>query len=319
MIAGPGWKGETPKGVKAVMNSETEFAYLLFRTHLFNPADLANAKKIQAGYKAEPLSKFLGKAAPRPTAPVVWPKLADDMLTSPALFPYVNFVLQFCPTNPSERGLMDRFAKLNIGAGKPFDVSKFSPEVQKAVADGIADAGTDLDALTKRINLDEVSSSDLFGTRGYLKNNYLYRFAGAKLGLYGSSGEEAIYFGYFVDANRQPLDTSKSNYTLQFPKGHLPPAHAFWSLTMYDGKSQLLVANPLKRYLLNSTMLKTFKYGSDGSLTFYVQKTAPGTGKVANWLPAPDGPFYAVLRVYMPAPEVLNGTWKKPLLQPSAR
>ena len=76
-------------------------------------------------------------------------------------------------------------------------------------------------------------------------------------------------------------------------------------------------ANPLKRYLLNFTMLKTFKYGSDGSLTFYVQKTAPGTGKVANWLPAPDGPFYAVLRVYMPAPEVLNGTWKKPPLQPS--
>ncbi len=86
---------------------------------------------------------------------------------------------------------------------------------------------------------------------------------------------------------------------------------------MYDGRNQLLVAKPLKRYLLNSTMLKTFKYGSDGSLTFYVQKTAPGTGKVANWLPAPDGPFYAVLRVYMPAPEVLNGTWKKPPLQPS--
>ncbi|MGB2668354.1 MAG: DUF1214 domain-containing protein [Candidatus Acidiferrum sp.] len=155
----------------------------------------------------------------------------------------------------------------------------------------------------------------MFGTRAFLKNNYLYRYAGAKLGLNGNSGDEAIYLAYFVDANHQPLDASKNNYTLQFAKGQLPPAHAFWSLTMYDGKSQLLVANQLKRYLLNSTMLKSFKYGTDGSLTFYVRKTSPGVGKESNWLPAPDGSFYSILRIYMPAPEVVNGTWKKPPMQ----
>jgi hypothetical protein len=85
---------------------------------------------------------------------------------------------------------------------------------------------------------------------------------------------------------------------------------------MYDGKTQLLVANPLKRYLLNSTMMKSFKYGSDGSLTFYVQKDSPGATKESNWLPAPDGTFYGILRIYMPALEVVNGTWKKPLMQP---
>jgi hypothetical protein len=99
----------------------------------------------------------------------------------------------------------------------------------------------------KRINADEVSSSDMFGTRAFLKNNYLYRYAGAKLGLYGNSGEEAIYLAYFVDVNHQLLDASKNNNALQFLKGQLPPAHAFWSLTMYGGKSQLLVVNPLKR------------------------------------------------------------------------
>ena len=78
------------------------------------------------------------------------------MLTTPALFSYVNFVLQFCPTNPSEKHLMERFAKLNIGAGKNFDMAKFSPEVQKAITDGIADAGPDLDALIKQINSDQV-------------------------------------------------------------------------------------------------------------------------------------------------------------------
>lgn len=318
MIAGPGWKGDTPKGVKAVAQSETEFAYLLFRTQLFNPADLGNVKKIQAGYKAQTLSQYLKQPGPPAASAVNWPKPSPDALTSPALFNYLNFMLQFCPTNPSEKDLMDRFAKLNIGAGKIFDFAKLSPESQKAVTDGIADAGIDMDALMKRVNADEVASSDFFGTREFLKGNYLYRYAGAKLGLYGNSGEEAIYLAYFVDGNHQPLDASQKGYTLLFPKGQLPPAKAFWSITMYDGKTQFLVANRLKRYLLNSTMLKSFKYGGDGSLMIYVQKNSPGAAKESNWLPAPDGPFYAILRVYMPAPEVANGTWKKPPMQPVA-
>ena len=317
MIAGPGWKGKMPKGVKAVMQSETEFAYLLFRTQLFNPADLNNVKRIQAGYHAQTLSQYLKQPAPAVAPGVNWPAPSPDMLTTPALFPYLNFMLQFCPANPAETELMARFAKLNVGAGKTFDFSKLPLESQKAVTDGIADAGKDLDALMKQINADQVASSDLFGTREFLKGNYLYRYAGAKLGLYGNSGEEAIYLAYFVDANHQPLDASKTAYTMMFPKGQLPPAKAFWSITMYDGKTQFLVANTLKRYLLNSTMLKSFKYGSDGSLTIYVQKGSPGAAKEANWLPAPDGPFYAILRIYMPAPEVVNGTWKKPQMQPA--
>ena len=316
MIAGPGWKGETPKGVTAVMQSETQFAYILFRTQLFNPADLGNVKKIQAGYQAQPLSQYLKQPSSAAAPAVNWPAPSPDMLTTPALFPYLNFMLQFCPTNPSETDLMARFAQLNIGAGKNFDFAKLSPESQKAVTDGIADAGKDMAALMQRINAGEVSSSDLFGTREFLKGNYLYRYAGAKLGLYGNTGDEAIYLPYFVDANHQPLDASKTGYTLLFPKGQLPPAHAFWSLTMYDGKTQFLVANPLKRYLVNSTMVKSFKYGSDGSLTIYVQKDSPGAAKESNWLPAPDGPFYAILRIYMPAPEVVNRTWKNPPMQP---
>lgn len=318
MIAGPGWKGDTPRGVKAVFNSETEFAYLLFRTQLFNPADLPNVKKIQAGYTTQPLSKFVKQPAPPTAVSVTWPAPTADMLTTPALFPYVNFLLQFCPTNPAETDLMARFAKLGIGAGKTFDFAKLSPEMQKAVTDGIADAQNDMGALMKQVNADQVSSAQMFGTRAFLNGNYLYRYAGAKLGLYGNSGEEAIYYGYFVDANHQPLDASKSDYVLTFPKGQLPPANAFWSLTMYDGKSQFLVANPIKRYLLNSTTLKSFKYGADGSLTIYVQKSAPAASKESNWLPAPDGPFYAVLRLYMPTSDVVTGKWQKPLMQPAA-
>ena len=318
LVAGPGWTGNKPKGVNEVIRCETAFAYVLFRTQLFNVADLANVKKIQNGYNAVPLSKYLSQPAP-PAAPAVnWIKPEADMTTTPAIFRYVDFLLQFCPTNPVEQPLMARFAKLNIGAGDTFDFSRFSATDQKAINDGIAAAQQDLAGVMQKINTDQISSAQMFGTREALNGNYLYRYAGAKLGLYGNSGADAVYLGYFVDAGGKPLDASNANYTLHFQKGGLPDAKAFWSLTMYDGKSQLLVANPIHRYLLNSTMLKSFKWDADGGLTLYIQKDSPGAALQANWLPAPDGPFYGVLRVYVPGKEVQDGAWKKPPMQPTA-
>jgi hypothetical protein len=316
LIAGPGWNGATPSGVKAVIHAETQFAYALFRTQLFNMADLSRVNKIQAGYHAEPLSSFLHQAAPVAAPAVKWPKPADIATPLPDIFPVVNFLFQFCPPNPSESALLARFAKLNIGPNQTFDFSKFPPVIQQAINGGIKDSNADLDAVMKKINTDEISSGDMFGTRDFLKDNYLYRYAGAKLGLYGNSKQDALYFGYFVDANHQPLDAAKSSYELRFAKGDLPPTKAFWSLTMYDGKTQLLVANPLKRYLLNSTTLKSYKCGPDGSLTLTISNANPGVAKQPNWLPAPDGPFYCVFRVYLPGDAVLDGTWKKPQMQP---
>ena len=110
----------------------------------------------------------------------------------------------------------------------------------------------------------------------------------------------------------KPLDASKMRYTLHFDQHHLPPANAFWSLTMYDGKSKLLVDNALIRYLINSPMLPQLKRDQDGGLTLYIQKDSPGKDKVSNWLPAPDGPFYAIMRLYLPRPEAISGQWRQP-------
>lgn len=316
LIAGPGWKGDKPSGVKDVIRSETEFAYLLFRTQLFNMADLPKVNKIQSGYSAQPLSAFLKQPAPSAAPAISWPKPAEIETPSPDIFPTVNFLFQFCPPNPSESSLLARFAKINVGPGQTFDINKFSPDVQQAINDGIKDSNTDVAEMMKKINAETISSGDMFGTREFLNGNYLYRYIGAKLGLYGNSKQDALYLAYFVDANHQPLDASKSSYELHFAKDGLPPTKAFWSLTMYDGKTQLLVANALKRYLLNSTTLKSYKYGPDGSLTMYVSHNDPGPAKQANWLPAPEGPFYVIFRVYLPGETVLDGTWKKPQMQP---
>jgi hypothetical protein len=138
--------------------------------------------------------------------------------------------------------------------------------------------------------------------------------AGAVLGIYGNSKDEAFYPGYTVDANHEKLDGAH-RYTLRYAKGETPPANAFWSLTLYEMPQSLLHANPLNRYLINSPMLPTLKKDADGGITLYVQHDSPGKDLESNWLPAPAGPFVIATRIYWPKPEALNGAWKAPPLQ----
>jgi hypothetical protein len=129
---------------------------------------------------------------------------------------------------------------------------------------------------------------------------------------------EATYPLGLVDNDGEKLDGSKHSYTLTFPANQLPPVNAFWSLTMYDGKTQLLIENPINRYLINSPMLPSLKTNADGSLTLYIQNKSPGAEKESNWLPAPDGPIYLVMRLYWPKttpPSILpvgEGAWQPP-------
>lgn len=313
LVAGPGWQGETPAGIDKVFHAETEFVFPLVRTQLFDPADIENVKTIQAGYRVEPLSAFADRPAP-PAAPAIDflpPLTPDEEKTSLAFFEQLNFILQFTPTVPSETELMARFAEIGVGAGKPFDPDALTPETRTAMEQGIADAWADFATLKKRIDTGEVTSGQLFGTRGYLKNDYLYRMAGAVLGIYGNSREEAIYPAYAVDATGAPL-SGASRYTVHFAADALPPVNAFWSLTMYELPQSLLVANPLDRYLLNAPMLGQFVKDADGGLTFYIQHDSPGADKEANWLPAPEGPFFVAMRLYWPKEAALDGSWEHP-------
>jgi hypothetical protein len=192
------------------------------------------------------------------------------------------------------------------------DLNWRNPEVKAAIEQGMADAWADLAKFQKeQIDTGKVTSGDLFGTRSYLKNNYLYRMTAAVIGIYGNSKQEAMYPIYAVDSDRQKLEGSK-RYTVRFAPGQLPPANAFWSMTMYELPSSLLVANPLNRYLLNKPMLPQLKKDADGGYTFYIQNASPGADKEANWLPAPKGPFMVIMRLYWPKPVALDGKWKQP-------
>jgi hypothetical protein len=121
-----------------------------------------------------------------------------------------------------------------------------------------------------------------------------------------------------VDGVGEKLDASAKSYTLRFAPGQLPPVNSFWSLTLYELPASLLYANPLKRFLINSPMLPDLKRDPDGGLTLHVQHASPGVERESNWLPAPNGPFWTVLRLYWPKAEALNGAWTQPKLEPKA-
>ncbi len=318
MVAGPRWKGETPAGIAKTFNSETDFSLAIFRTQLFNPADIDNVKKIQGQYKAQSLSQFLGHPAPRPLPTPAFPKFTMDAFKTDA-FSYLNFLMQFTPaTGPAEveKPLRAQFAEIGISPGKPYNFSKLSLEHRLLQGLGIKEGYKEI--LQRRASIGRVVNGwrigAAFGDRAFYDGDYALRAAAALAGIYGNDADEALYPLAVADNNGDRLDGKKHKYTITFPAGGLPPVNAFWSVTMYDGKTQLLIENPINRYLINSPMLPDLKKNADGSVTIYVQKDAPGADKESNWLPAPNGPIYMVMRLYWPKQEALNGSWKPPVI-----
>ena len=321
LLAGPSWQGDKPAGIDAVIQTETELGWVLYRTQLFAPDDIDNVKAIQTGYEVQPLSSYLGQPAPEaaPAIDFMLPLSAAAERTSLEFFEELSFLLQFCPTHPSEQALMERFAKLGIGPNGTFDVEALSPPIRDAVAQGMADAWEEF-AEFKRTQVDtgKRTAAQGFGSREFLGDDYLGRMASAVLGIYGNSQEEAIYPAYYVDASGEPLDAANYRYSLRFGPDELPPVNAFWSLTMYESPASLLVENPLDRYLLNSSMVPAMIRDPDGGLTLYIQHESPGAEKEANWLPAPDGAFISIMRLYWPQEAALTGEWQAPPLQRAA-
>jgi hypothetical protein len=280
---------------------------------------MPNVAKVQAGYKAQPLSAFLKQPAP-PAVPVPDFLPASTAGIKDNFYAYLDAALQYVPESDEDKALRARLASIGIGPGKRFEFKDLSAEHKAAVLLAMKE-GSDkvkayLDGGMK--NIDGWKVGSLFGDRAFFNGDWLKRAAAAEGGIYGNDAVEAVYPMTRSDARGEPLDGSKHDYTLTFPAGQLPPVNAFWSVTMYDGKTQLLIENPIGRYLINSPMLPGMKKNPDGSLTIHVQRASPGKDREANWLPAPDGPIYLVMRLYWPKdtlPSILppgEGSWKPP-------
>ncbi|MGV1795304.1 DUF1254 domain-containing protein [Rhizobium sp. A37_96] len=310
LLAGPDWQGEVPAGIKRMIRFPTQFGFALIRTQLFNPDDIDNVKTIQEQYHAAPLSRYLGVAALAAAPEIPWPVI-DRESAEKDFWSYVPFLFRLAPPLKWEMDLRKQFETIGLAAGDKWPTTTLSPEVREIIRKTGQETRAEIDEGVRRLT----TSIGLFGTPDKMRDKYWERALGAKGGIYGNDVEETVYPIIPFDNKGERLDASRHNYIMRFVDGKFPPVDAFWSLTVYDGPTKLLVHNPIGRYLINSTMEKQLQKNADGDIILYIQKESPGTDLESNWLPAANGPINLVMRLYLPRKEVLTGEWIRPDLE----
>ena len=307
MFASPTWNGATPDGIKRVVKGDSDFLGSLTRTQLKFPEDLPNVKEIQGDYKLQPLSSFLGEAPP-PAAPAIdWMPWVENVEKTEDFWSYANFLLQFTTPNSQDALVQERAAKIGIAAGKEWDPDSLDPDIREAVVAGMQDAMDELQAATTTID----DPSLFFRTRKDLNKDYFNRALGTLVGAFGNWKSISIYFAVPKDDQGELFDGSKHNYSLRFAEDQIPPVKFFWSWTMYSLPNRWLVDNPIDRYSIGSPT-PGLKTADDGSITLYFSAESPGEDKESNWLAAPDGPFWLVLRTYGPGDVIEDGSYNLP-------
>lgn len=321
LFVGPGYKGVIPKDTfSAVFRSESQFVTIIGRTQLKGKNDLPNVLEIQKKYQLQTLSEFNGQK-PLPTSKIDWVPLNPKEFEDANFIKYVNFYLSMVqPFHKEDIENLRSFEKIGIASGAIYDAKNYSPKVLNAINEGIKEAQKEIQ--NKAANIAERVNGwnmmDAFGTRAFYKGNWLLRAAAVMVGIYANDKVEAFYPIAYVDADNETLDGSKHKYKIQFTKDNIPPANYFWSITMYnkqaDGVAGYMVKNPINRFLINSTTEGLVRE-KDGGFVIYIQSDVPKqSAEKANWLPAPDEPFYLVLRVYGPDTAAMDGSWQPPAI-----
>ena len=316
-IVAPGWQGTLPAGVRKIV-SPTQGGWMTARIQSNGVADLPKVHQLQAGMQAVPLSAF-GKPYAAPAGKV---DPAIDMKTPPVdqvkqLSPAAYFALlaELLPKHPphaADYPVLLRMERLGLVAGQPFDLNRADPAVQRALNRAAPDAFKTFVAQGRSRYARRNGWSMAVAKIGSYGEDYLLRAFIAYAGLGALTPEEAVYPTALADQDSQPLK-GEARYVLHFDKDKLPPAKAFWSLTMY-GADQFFAANAINRFAIGDR--DKLAYNADGSLDLYVQHASPGKDKESNWLPAPaQGPFSMNLRLYLPRPEATDGRWLPPVIQ----
>lgn len=321
LFVGPGYKGEIPdEKFTDVFYSESQFVTIIGRTQLKGKNDLPNVLAIQKKYQLQTLSEFEGKT-PAPVVETNWVPLNPKEFGDARFIKYVNYYLTMVePFHPDDTAALHRFEKIGIVPGVEYDSANYSPEVLTAINEGIAEAIHDIQKKSENIaqRVNGWNMMEAFGPRKFYNNDWLLRSAAVMVGIYANDKIEAFYPIAYVDADDELLDGSKHKYKIQLTKDNLPPAKYFWSITMYnkqaDGVAGYMISNPINRFLINSTT-ENLVYDADNGLTIFIQNAAPNEARErANWLPAPNEPFYLVLRIYGPEETAMNGTWEPPVI-----
>ncbi|MBV8667175.1 MAG: DUF1254 domain-containing protein [Burkholderiaceae bacterium] len=348
-LVGPGWSGSLPAGVTRV-DSPTNIAWLIGRTYTAGAADYDAVHQVQDQYLLAPLTEP-GKGEDTVSSGQVEDKPVDiktpvvSQVAALGASEYFGRMAQLMKDNPpaaADAPMRANLAALSIEPGKAFRFDALSASQQRGLEDAVWFVRAMFDARAPGTQGDlamgplmgpithaafggvtKLMNKMLLNVRngwmeqlnlGAYGTNYPLRAIVTLLGYGANVAADAVYPMTTVDADGQKLDGA-NRYRLHFDKAQLPPAKAFWSLTMYNEKG-FFIANPIGRYAIGDR--DPMQYNEDGSLDILVQTDSPGVEHEANWLPAPSGPFKLALRLYEPKPEVLNGNWVPSAVQRTA-
>jgi len=314
-IVGPGFKGELPKEMKRI-DAPTNMVWILGRLQVDGPQDVSAAAAVQAAFSLRPISEDPPHVAVAgPTAPLgaqgPTPPALIQSMDSDTFFQRLAVLLKANPPAKRDGKTVASFTKIGLEPGEPFVLAEAQrAAVEQGLANGKQQVAQATTHLVKPVHGWQVLRHGV----GAYGTDYERRAAVALYGLGANLPQDAVYPGAHLDAQNQAL-TGQKRYALHFNKDKLPPVKAFWSLTLYDSDGYL-VANELGRYAIRDR--DKLLYNSDGSLDLLIQHEEPSAERKSNWLPAPEGPFSLLLRLYQPKPAVLDGSWTPPPLQPSA-
>lgn len=310
MIAGPGdTVTKAPPGM-TLLKMPTNTVWLLIRTVLYSPDDLDNVRDIQKAFNLsviDPLQKIKGRVN---LADTFVPVDRVNRMDISEYFNTFNQLLESNPPYPEDSAFLEQIRPLGIGAGLTFDLSDFTDEEAAAICDTNTRVIKDLLSRSADYTHNVNNWSFFKDSMAAFGTDYSYRAYVALTGFGANPESMAVYPFGRADQNNDPLSGGHS-YTLHFEKGSLPPCRqdGFWSITLYS-KNNFLADNAINRYCINDR--SGLVPNADGSYDIFIQKEPPSA--TANWLPATEGEFHLIMRIYLPAPQVLDGSWKPPYI-----
>jgi hypothetical protein len=312
-ITGRNWQGILPEGVQQLPLSPTDSVLIFGRTAVAGADDVQAVNNAQDTYKLTPLSLWGKEDTSVPENRDV-PKPFDSTVDSLADWKTVNRAMVNNPPLKQHAVLLDMFKQIGIGPG--LDVEAMDDATKRGLARAAKDGKQMLQSMLatglSKPKINGWSMPPATMGRAMINNDFNTLAVQNLAGIISNDPEEAIYINTHSDVDGQTLH-GDNNYTLRFEPGQLPDVKFFWSLTMYDLTNNL-VPNPINRWAFGS-LAGGYQLADDGSLTFYMQKDSPGKDKESNWLPAPEGNFWVVFRIYGPSDKIIDQTWKMPPLQ----
>ncbi len=318
-ITGPNWQGTLPAGV-IEYKSPTSLVWILGRIYCTGtPEDYAAVHAMQDAVSLVPLSSFGKPYTPHPGTydPSIDMRTpVRDQVNSLSVTAYFDLLAKLMKDNPpaeADAPMLEKLDLIGIVPGQTFDFEGLDPQIQEALAD-VPKIGVDK-IMTSFSSASTVENGWVFSTNtGFYGTNYLQRALITANGLGANLPQDSVYPTSKADADGNHYDGTNS-YVMHFDSGQLPPVEGFWSLTMYNSE-YFFVDNPLNRFTLSAR--NDLKINLDGSVDLYLQNENPGSGKRSNWLPAPDGRFTLMLRLYWPKetpPSIIDGTWVIPAIE----